>query len=529
MKNKIKSNTPAFIVCMLYAVFSFIQSICLVFGGDDFWWKCLDSPSLLFGAQDINGRYVTNLLTYAITHSTIIRAISGTILLFGLFIFMALMLRRRGVDTFWAVFFSAAANYSIPRTIAYLTTNWISGITNYVLSIFLTFVFLYICKPVFNGEEYKQSQLVGIFTLILGFVGALCLENVTIYNSVLALFMIVYYWIRFKKIHFINIGYFIGSFAGLLIMLFNKNYSAIIGSDQDDIGNRHVEFAFADIIQTIYTDIIMFFAKPFYIVHFCIAICLTILFFKKYQTIKNAEKHKYAKYCLVIVILFAVYSFLVNDKMDLMFLDMHYRIRAIETAFTFMYIISAVYIAYCVLDKTGFLRFTFYISSVVFVTAPFLVVKPITTRCFFATFVFWCMVAGEVFIEVIKTFNIKKNDCFKYLSICCISGFTLYFSYINIENKLVDTLRNNYIIEQFESNAKVIEIVTLPYPNYAVDTAYDLLSKNDLVKFTLNERIMGYDLMYMGYLGLDVTKEEIDSKKYIQISTYDYYNTHSEE
>ncbi|MBP3243339.1 MAG: hypothetical protein J6L99_05740 [Ruminococcus sp.] len=529
MKNKIKSNTPAFIVCMLYAVFSFIQSICLVFGGDDFWWKCLDSPSLLFGAQDINGRYVTNLLTYAITHSTIIRAISGTILLFGLFIFMALVLRRKGVDAFWAVFFSAVANFSIPKNIAYFTTNWISGITNYILSIFLTFVFIYICKPVFNGEEYKKSQLVGILTLILGLVGAFCLENVTIYNCALALFMIVYYWVRFKKIHFINIGYFIGSVAGLLIMMLNKNYSSIISENNDFIGIRHIEFAPADIIQTIYTDVIRLFAKPFYLIHLCIALCLTLLFFKKYQTIKNAEKHKYAKCCLVIVILFAIYSFLVNDKMDLMFLDMHYRIRAIETAFTFMYIISVVYIAYCVLDKTVFFRFTFYITSVIFVSAPFLVVKPVTSRCFFATFVFWCMAAGEVFIETVKTFNIKKNDCLKYLSICCISGFTLYFSYVNIANKLVDSLRNKYIIEQFESNAKVIEIIKLPYPDYAVDSAFDLLSEKDIVEFSFNNRIEGYDLLYMGYLGLDVTKEEIDSKKYIQISTYDYYNTHSEE
>ena len=529
MKNKIKSNTPAFVVCTLYAVFSFIQSICLVFGGDDLWWKCLESPSLLFGAQDINGRYVTNLLTYAITHSNIIRAISGTALLFGLFILMALMMRRKGVDTFWAVIFSAAANYSIPRSIAYLTTNWISGITNYVLSIVLTFVFLYICKPAFNGEKFRQSQLVGVFTLILGFISAFCLENVTIYNSALASFMIVYYWVRFKKIHFINIGYFVGSVAGLLIMLFNKNYSSIIGQNQDDIGNRHVEFAFADIIQTIYNDIIMYFAKPFYLIHLCIAVCLTLLFFKKYQSIKNAQNHKYAKYCIVIVILFAVYSFFIKDKMDLVVIDMHYRIRAFETAFAFVYIISAVYLAYCVLDKIVFFRFTFYIISVILVTAPFVVVKPINSRCFFATFVFWCMVAGEVFIEVIKTFNIKKNDCLKYLSICCISGFTLYFSYINISNKLIDNLRNKYIIEQFDSNAKVIEVISLPYPDYAVDSAFDVLSEKNLAEFSFNKRFMGYDLMYMGYLNLDVTKEEIDSKKYVQISTYDYYSIHSEE
>ena len=139
------------------------------------------------------------------------------------------------------------------------------------------------------------------------------------------------------------------------------------------------------------------------------------------------------------------------------------------------------------------------------------------------------MVAGEVFIEVIKTFNIKKNDCLKYLSICCISGFTLYFSYINISNKLVDNLRNKYIIEQFDSNAKVIEVISLPYPDYAVDSVFDALSEKDSIESPINERFTGYDLLYMGYLNLDVTKEEIDSKKYVQISTYDYYSIHSEE
>lgn len=529
MKNRIKNNMPAFIVSVLYVLFSAVQSTCLVFGGDDLWWARLDSPAELFGGQDINGRYVTNLLTYAITHSFLLRAVCGTLLLSGIFILMTLMLRRKGVDTFWAVFFSAAANFALPKPIAYLTTNWISGITNYVLSIVLTFIFLYLCKPLLYGENRKQSQLIGILTMVLGFMSAFCLENVTIYNGVFGVFIIVYYWIRCKKVHFVHIGYLVGTAAGLVVMMLNKNYSSIIGEKKDEIGSRYVEFGFSEIIQSLYSEVIPYFAKPFYLVHVCIALCLTILFFHKFGSVKNTGKHKYAKYCLVCVILYAMYSFLIINEMDLAILNMNYRIRAIETAFTFLYIISAVYIAYCLLEKDSFLRFTLYISSSIMVTAPFLVVNPVTARCFYATFIFWCMAAGEVFIEVVRTLKVKKSELAKYLSICFIGGFTLFFSYINISNKFIDTLRNNYIVEQIESKSRVIEVMDLPYPEYAVDSTYSILSSETEVDFSLNEKYIDYKPLQMYYLGYDMTTEEIDKFKYLEISTIDYYSTHASE
>ena len=451
----VKKHKATAVLFLIFFIFSAIQSCCLLHGGDDIWWFALSSPAKLFGEQNINGRYFTNVITYYIANYTILRCILCTIMLFLLFVLLGRVLHRSDSDPFRCYALSALTIFTLPVMISYLTTNWISGITNYLISMIFTLLFIDFIKPLFFGELKQHRPVWCIYTFAVGAVGALCLENITLYNICLGIFVIVYSLVRFKKVRPADIAYLIGTAAGAAIMFLNSNYSSLAAGNDDVAGKRSIDLSFSDVFFKLYREIINLYAKPAYLAHLLIAAVICILFIRKYGSISSKDAPKYAKLFLPVIIIYAVYSFFTYNVANFVAITAALRIRAIETALVFFYIIALLYMTWFLLSKNSFTRFAFFLISTVIVTAPFAAVDPITPRCFFATYLFWCLAAGELLVSLSCIdfhINAAAAGTVKRVIVGAIGFFALCIGYIDISNKTVDNLRKSYIKQQFEEN-----------------------------------------------------------------------------
>ena len=117
---------------------------------------------------------------------------------------------------------------------------------------------------------------------------------------------------------------------------------------------------------------------------------------------------------------------------------------AIETAFTFIYVVAIAYLIYVFLDKNGRIRSYIYLLSTLIVTAPFLIVSPVTARCFFANKIFWMLLGGEILSTAFVTVNRKYKEKFNGMAFAV--AFCSVFLVINacLTNKYVDVLLSEW-------------------------------------------------------------------------------------
>ena len=353
---------------------------------------------------------------------------------------------------------------------------------------------------------------------LFAFVSVFTVENVAIYNLVFSIFIIIFVRFRKLKIHPANISYSIGSAVGLLVMLMNRNYSSIILKDNDTQGVRFVNFDFTDIIFKIYSIIIVSYSKPFYIVNIIVAVSFLLLYHKRKNSSKDNRNLKYAKYCMACIMMYAMYSFCTSVFSNLVSLTIALRLNAFETAFTFLYLLSLIYMAYFCLEKNCFIRFTLWLLSTVILVIPLTVVSPVSARCFYPTFVFWCIAAGEIFIEV--TLNIRFSEIVGRTFAAVLCFLCSFFSFMNIENKIVDNVRRDYFVEQISEKNRLIEVIDLPYTTYQFDDMYRLIDYD--YKGIVDEYV-DYKELYFCELGLDPVNKENDKRVYIDVSTVDYF------
>ncbi|SFX36638.1 DUF6056 family protein [Ruminococcus sp. XPD3002] len=526
MLNKIKENKFTFIVCGIFMLYAIIQCCTFVMSGDDYWWSSLDTISEIFGDSDLNGRYLTNFITYYVIKVPIFRPLFCVPFLVALFFLIADVLKTSKKSSLMTYLISGLCIMLVPSGIAMLTTLWISGFTNYIVSIVLTLIYINFVIPLFNGNQCNLPVWSSVLFLLLGFISALCLENITIYNNVLAVFTVIFSYVRFKKLHIMHISYLVGSIVGTVIMFLNPNYHQIASDKGDQHGLRTFEFDFSDIFSTLYRDISTAFSHSFLFIHLAIAVSITVLFYKKYHSLNSKGAPKYAKIFLPVIIAYAAYSAFSQVFCGLISMTPALRVNAILLAFAFIYMLGIVYMSFVLLDLSRFIKVSFLICSVIIVTAPFIVVKPITPRCFFATYIFWGLTAGTLLMEMFGVISSIQLKSISYVLSVFFSFICFILSDIYISNYFVDQLRIDYVKEQFESNSRVIEVISLPYTEYCDYSIYKHLSNNSNTDNVMDGFNLYYD--YPSYIiktwGVD---KELLNKKFVEISIQDYYMSHS--
>ena len=456
---------PLILICF----FSFFTAIALFMNGDDYIWYYSIEDSELVSLQTPNGRFFSNKVTVWLVHSFFFRMIFVTVTFAALLIVVGKLLDFRNVTNEVKYYLSVVLFIFIPHSTYAETVNWISGYTNYIFSILTVFIYLiFMFRCLFDNYEPKpySAFLFGI----LSFVGGLCVEHITIYDVFLAIAFLILTSKKNKKSRLHAICYLIGALMSCFLMFCNSIYSDIYHSG-DSIGNRYFEFEFADIMQNAYSSVVGHYTKDYWIAAVILTIAFTVLYFKK-DFGKNAPK--YLRVCMAICWLYSSYSVFTMCISDLRVFTPAMRTVAIETAFSFIYVVAIAYLIYVFIDKDGKIRSYLYLISTFLLTAPFLFISPATPRCFFANYMFWILLCGEILTAAIKTINPKHIERMK--------GITLAFAFCSVlliltaclTNKYINTLRFDYIKEQVEDKKnRSIKLILLPYTEFHHDDLED--------------------------------------------------------
>ncbi|MDE5556326.1 MAG: hypothetical protein K2J32_01350, partial [Ruminococcus sp.] len=303
-----------------------------------------------------------------------------------------------------------------------------------------------------------------------------------------------------------NIFYLIGSILSLTLMFFNNTYSQIINGN-DETGVRNFEFSFSDIYFKMYKYVIPNYAKTFWIVHIIIAFSFLIMYLRK-------ENHsKYEKICIYICIAYSVYSIFASCFSEFIIISASMKIRAFEGVFIALYLISIVYLCIKLLNIDSAIRCVIYLVSSLIVTAPFIVVSPITPRCIFADYIFWLLMTGELFLTSFNDYKFFKTDIFVDVIFILPLTMSVIITGINMINNHYNTIRFDYIKEQLDNNSKIIYLVNLPYTNYAYEDFDEILFSEIL------DNNNSYGTYIFRYHGIEMNPNE---HKFIFISPEDY-------
>ena len=493
-------------------IFALCSSLALFMNGDDYLWYYSVEDSSLDAWRTPNGRLFSNQVTIWLVRNIPFRIIFITLTFAAFLVIMGRLFDFKDHIKGNKYYFPLLLLIFIPHTTYAETINWISGYTNYVFSVLMTFVYLLFMFRCFF-TEYTAKRIWAVPVFLIGLTGGLCVEHMTIYNVMLAVTLIVIA-VKIKKRTVLHaVSFFVGAAVSCFLM-FGRGIYGDIYSKGDEVGNRYFELGFSNILQNAYSFIVVHYTKDFWAIPIIITAAFTVLLFRKDL---SGSKHKYLMPCITVCWLYSVYSIYTGCISNLRVFTPAMRIVALETAFSFIYVVSLAYLIYVFLDKNSRIRAYIYLVSTFMLTAPFLFISPATARCFFSNYMFWILLCGEVVTCAASTIDWKYGRIAGGFMFTCVFAAAFLILTACFTNKYIDALRFDYIQEQLsEKNNKKLELIDIPYTEYNHDDLEDgLINDTHMVgDFTYGQYIMKYhNIVY----DKNITYVEL------QVSPYDYY------
>ena len=164
----ISKHRSELIFVLLFFIYFTIQAICLVYTSDDIRWIAVPDISGLFGEFRENGRYFTNILTWVCAHSIILRNVIYVASMMCFTVTFAKLTKQDHSFTWIAFLLTVLIFFFSPRPFFAHVFNWVSGFTNYIISLALFFSYFIYCSPIFAKKEPRGGVLWGIVFLIVG-------------------------------------------------------------------------------------------------------------------------------------------------------------------------------------------------------------------------------------------------------------------------------------------------------------------------------------------------------------------------
>ena len=510
MLKRIAGN-KAFYPILLIVVFSLLSAFSLFMNGDDYFWYYIFENKELEAWVVANGRLFSNKITYWLVRSFAFRTIFVWISFAAFLILLGKLFDFKNVLGRYKYYLVLLFFVFIPHSTYAETVNWISGYTNYVFSMLCIFIYLsFVFKCFF--KDYSPKIYSSFAFLILALIGGLCVEHVTIYNVFLAVAVLFIAFKLNKKCILHAVFFLVGTVVSCLIMFGNNNYSEI--KTEDSIGMRAYVFSYSDIMHNAFTYVVKHYTKDFWLISIILTLSFTFFYIKSDF---NEKKPKYLNVCMAICWLYSAYSIFTMCISDFRAITPAMRVVALETAFSFIYVVAIAYLVYVFFDKNNRLRLYLYLISTFLLTAPFVFIKPATPRCFFANYMFWILLCGELLTAVIKSIDkryTKKIGCF----VCAFSLCSVFCVMTAcLTNKHINTIRYDYIKEQLQGDKnRQIKLILLPY----IEFHHDDLSSG-LINSDDGSDKLSYSEFILKYYDIEVDKDK--EYKEIKVSPYDYY------
>lgn len=451
----------------------FVLSALFPQSGDDWYWGSRSFTWAEISA--VNGRYAGTVVAMLTSRFDWVKTVFTTAAFAALVYFSA---KYAGKKNILYVLFATLLLLAVPLDIFRQAVVWSSGFANYFPSVLVVVAYLYLIRNIFSEKlpEYKP-YLCGVFFL-LGVLGGLFVENMTIGNIVIAVAVVIYTAIRFKKVRLAHIAFLVGSVVGAAIMFTNGAYFSIAnGSDEAAPGYRTLFFGagMLERIKVAYTDSVAYLGF-FKNVWLNLSVCVFLIALSVRGFRQRSLRQR------ILFVLFGAYEI---GFLCLSFADYFgwisstpFRLKIYALATTLFAVAEIVHMLLVVKNIEMKLNILFLVGCVAAYILPLLVVDPIGPRNFFATYVLQLLIAVVLLDFVLREYRIldnKKIICILCVvaAVCLVARFVCFFIvYGTIHAAYAE--RAASISEQLiEGNGEIV-ISQLPFADYVwVGDPYD--------------------------------------------------------
>ncbi|MBC1482660.1 DUF6056 family protein [Listeria immobilis] len=453
-KDGFKLGIFSFIIFLFYLYLSY----CTPLTHDDWSWGMQIGMNRFYdGFKDYNGRYFGNICELIITRIDWFR-----FLIMGVFgaaiVVLPLLIAKTAKLTI--AFLSLFLMLGVSSDMFSSTFAWAAGFANYNTATICILVYLLIVKNVFYDKRPSYSVWLVIFAVPLGIASQLFVEHATIYNVFAGGFIIIYSFIKFRKIFYFHVVYFISALIGAAIMFSNGAYMKIF-TGADTYRTIDTEMGFFEKIYSIFsTSMYKFLIMNNVLLNFVLAIfCIFLLV--KIGTNLPGWKIWVKNIFIIILTGYPFYQPVVVNRMQLSIFTDVTKNSQLEAWMSLLFYLTILFTILLFFNRSSLkVELSFYLISAVFVAGPLFFVTPFGSRCFIISYALFVLFIVRLLVYLVDEgfVNLKViNIPIITIAICFALSYIVLFTQI----KTSDNARMDSIYQQIDDGKKVVTVKPL--------------------------------------------------------------------
>ena len=460
MDNRLSTKYKTILIYAVFAVFCLVLFYITPYTRDDWAWGSsigLDRLSVWF--EDYNGRYGGNLVEIALANFRWLRTMVQT----GVVVALVYLMVPATKNRIFLTLLSMTLVLLEPVAMMRQTLVYTAGFSNYVIpTMFIALFLRYFGNDLKDRslpEKQNQRLAKAIVISMTAFVAALFMEHASLYLMFLACVIPAYSLYQNKKVYADQVGFFIGTLLGNVLMFSNGAYWNILSGEDGYRSLGNTTQATSPYMEKI--GFILFAENFFY----NIVLAITVIVILKNVTApsqggKYFKSWKFIGYigAFTLLLLTIIISFVhtINTVTESQYgiqIGISYLVIVLYIVLMAVCLTTLIFTAQRSILKK---RLTFILISMMVINVPLLIVNPVSPRCFFPTYMLMCI----FIIQVLNRVRIKKRVSLGIsgILICAMIGFLVIYSPLYFG----ETERVEYIKESIAKGENVIMVNRLP-------------------------------------------------------------------
>lgn len=331
---------------------------------------------------------------------------------------------------------------------------WITGNTTYFVPFIFMIFLIYMNRDIFdNNNDDKINIVLKIFLPFLSFIFSMFVENVSVGIIISCLLIIIYRYIRYKKVDYLMIVTILFSTIGLIIMLSSPGTRNRI----DDMP----EFSNLDLISKLFITIPRQLNYVFVKNSFLLFLLLVVI---NYYILKNFKSLK-RLLLLIFMNLIPIITLVQNQYYNVFGHGIKYIAVLLDCRNLFVFSYWLLFLIICIylvikFNKTNNHKVLFFFIIAV-INHLAMLISPLAggRTSFLSTIMLYICVI--ILLDGLQLNLLDNKKFIRFNIICCVMLSIIFISYYSFCH-ILDSKRQNYIDEQVSLDKEEIEVIMLP-------------------------------------------------------------------
>ncbi len=415
-----RQKRNAIILWGVMVVFLLCFAYCIPKTSDDwFYYRPAQSEHLLQFALDTtaetwatrDGRWLGNMLIAFTANSKLLRVLYWAGTMTAMLALLCRLSQRADERRSWRGCVALLLLLVAPK--AWFSGNiaWLPAFDVYIMPVVLTLWYLVRMRGLFEGAAVRDTVAGCLLCFALGAAGQLFNEVMSACRIVMALGIVIWYWIRRSRPSWQSLAFLTGAAAGLAVMFASPAYAIIFGSGAGETYQQaatDIPGMIAMAVQN-YRYVAAFAIGANTLPVCCISILCIAVLAKRDETNGRLRGHTIA---LIAVLAAApLYFYFTTQDMDSLLpfasLFQSNMLAMLLDAAVYAAFVLAVLLVLLFYVKDAFFKGLgcFSLLSVLLCAAPLLVAQPLAHRIFAAGYIFLCLLALALLAYVLRLYG----------------------------------------------------------------------------------------------------------------------------